>query len=46
MPIRMMYRLNSIMWNCCQLFESKRSPIGWPIGVGLCTSMPRLTRLH
>jgi hypothetical protein len=39
----MMYRPNSIMWNRCQLFEMKRSAIGWPIDVRLLTTTPRLT---
>jgi hypothetical protein len=46
LPIRMIYRLNSIMRNRCQLFECKRSPIGWPTSVKLRTTTPRSTRLH
>jgi hypothetical protein len=46
LPTRMMYRHNSILRNRCRLFETKRSPIGWPTGVGLRTTTPRLTRLR
>jgi hypothetical protein len=46
MPIRIMYHPNGILWNRCRLFETKRSPIGWPTGVGLRRTTARLTELR